>query len=270
MLQRLHLNNNDLQVLHNDTFAGLVSLTHLDLSNNKLVFRTSVEASLLPSPASPRSPTLLGLPLAVTAWLQGRSDERSVHTATDKSLSNTYLPLAGLSALEYLDLANNAIRILTASQWWDLRRLVQLSLRSNSVQEWYAPVFSNLSLLSVLDLSYNSLSTVTENMLQDFSLGSLQSINLNNNPFQCGCPLQALAESINTSVFVAFPTYRCSLEGADMAFEEYITSIPCESETPKDDMEPLQPTSHMLEIIIFSVSMLLSAITTATLYRKRW
>lgn len=269
-MRRLHLNNNELEVLLNDTFAGLVSLTHLDLSYNKLVFRTSVEVSLLPSPAQPRSAALLGLPLAVTAWLQGRRGERSAHTATDKSLSNTYLPLAGLAALEYLDLSNNGIRILTASQWWDLRRLFQLSLRGNSVQEWYAPVFSNLTLLSVLDLSYNSLSTVTENMLQDFSLASLKSVNLNHNPFQCGCPLQSLAESINTSVFVAFSTYRCSLEGADLTFDEYINSTSCEPEPPKEEVEQPQPTSHRLEIIVFSVSVLLSAITTATLYHKRW
>lgn len=265
LLRRLQLNNNELEVLLNDTFAGLVSLTHLDLSSNKLVFRTSVEP-----PIPPRSAAPPGLPLAVTTWLQGRRGERSVHTATDRSLSTTYLPLAGLAALEYLDLANNGIRILTANQWWDLRRLVQLSLRSNNVQEWYSPVFSNLSLLSVLDLSYNSLSTVTENMLQDFSLASLESVNLNHNPYQCGCSLQALAEGINTSVFVEFSTYRCSLEGADLTIDEYITNASCEPEPPKEDMEQPQSASNRLEIIVFSVSMLLSIVTTATLYRKRW
>lgn len=260
-------------MLLNNTFAGLVSLTHLDLSNNKLVFRTNVEAALLPSPAPPRPAAHLGLPFAVTAWLQGRRGGRSVqdvdHTATTKSTLNMYLPFAGLAKLEDLNLANNGIRILTASQWLDLQRLVRLSLRNNNVQEWYPPVFSNLSLLTTLDLSYNSLSTVTEGMLQDFSLAGLEAVDLGHNAFQCDCSLPMLVEGINTSVFVEFSTYRCMQEGDDLSFEEYIATNSCAPQPPIFPEEEPRP-SNRVEIIVFSVSLLLSAITTVTLYRKRW
>lgn len=264
-----------LEVLLNDTFAGLVSLTHLDLSNNKLVFYTNAESTLLPSQVPARPGTLLGLPLAITTWLQGRHKTSNInegpHTAIAKSQYNSYLPFAGLVALQYLDLANNGIRILRASQWRDLRQLIQLSLRRNDVREWYAPVFSNLSLLKVLDLSYNSLSSVTEDMLQDFSLVSLESVDLSNNPFKCDCSLRKFVEAINTSILVEFPTYRCSLEGADLSLEEYIGTTPCAPERPVDQVEEPESTApKRLEIIVFSVSLLLSVVTTVTLYRKRW
>lgn len=271
-LQRLYINNNNLEVLQNDTFTGLVSLTHLDLSNNKLALRTLIETPILPSPASAHPSTILGLPYAVTAWLQGRRGVRSVedrdHSA--RSLSRTYLPFAGLESLEHLDLTSNGIRILTASQWWDLRQLTRLSLQNNNIQEWYEQVFSNLGLLSILDLSYNSLSIVTEYMRQDFSLPSLEVVDLSHNAFQCDCSLRSLAESVNTSIFIEFPSYRCSLEGTDMSFEEYITNVSCAPEPPPGQKPQESKPSRRLEIIVFSISLLLSAITTVTLYRKRW
>lgn len=287
-LQRLYINYNQLEVLHNYTFAGLVSLIHLDLSNNRIAFRSAFEASLvpreMPAPAQPpesrgvasRVSALLDLPLAMASWMQGGREVHSADSGRETAVMNSQsqlkntLPFTGLTALRHLDLSNNGIRYLTADHWKDMKQLVTLSLMKNNLQEWYVAVFSNLSHLSELVLSYNSLSLITEAMLVDFSLPSLMAVDLSHNAFQCNCSLFKLYNSINTSIFVDFSSYRCSEKGHDLSFEDFNSTVTCKANTPNVEEDPAHGNLKMLEMILISVSVLLSVITSVTLYRKRW
>ncbi|XP_063885282.1 toll-like receptor 13 [Scylla paramamosain] len=280
LLQRLYINNNHLEVLLNDTFAGLVSLIHLDLSDNKITFRSSFDISLsrgMPAPTGgkvSRALALVDLPMALASWIQSGSGERSFHTGRDTAVrkpssQQPSLPFEGLTALRHLDLSNNGIRYLTASHWRDLQQLVRLTLMNNNVQEWYYHVFYNLSHLSELVLSYNSLSLITEAMLEDFSLDSLTVVDLKHNAFQCDCSLAKLNGSINTSIFLDFSSYSCSQEGHDLSFEEFTSTAVCPSHAQNENVVDDSATGKT-EIILISVSLLLSVITSVTLYRKRW
>ncbi|XP_045123796.1 toll-like receptor 13 [Portunus trituberculatus] len=279
-LQRLYINNNELEVLLNDTFAGLVSLTHLDLSGNKITFRATFDISRSPGMPAPtggkesRALSLLDLPMVAASWVQSGGGERSVHTGRETAVREPHsqlpcLPFEGLSALRHLDLSNNGIRYMTESHWRNLQQLVTLSLMNNNVQEWYYPVFHNLSRLSQLVLSYNSLSLITEAMLEDFSLAGLTVVDLKHNPFQCGCSLASLNGSINTSIFLDFSSYSCSQEGHDLSFEEFISTAVCPSHAQDENVVD-KPATGKTEIILISVSILFSVITSVTLYRKRW
>lgn len=272
-LQRLYINNNQLEVLLNDTFAGLVSLIHLDLSGNKITFRSSFDISLSPAPTSDkesRSLALLDLPLAVASWIQSGGEEHSVHTGRKEARSEQLsLPFEGLVALRYLDLSDNGIRYMIADHWRDLQQLVTLTLMKNNVQEWYYPVFHNLTHLSKLVLSYNSLSLITEAMLEDFSLPALTVVDMKHNAFQCDCSLAELNSSINTSIFLDLSSYSCSQEGNDLSFEEFISTAVCPSHAQNENVVNNSATGKT-EIILISVSILFSVITSVTLYRKRW
>ena len=276
-LQRLYINNNQLEVLLNDTFAGLVSLSHLDLSNNKISLRSSSKESSIPRgvPAPVQQSGNVGTesnPLVIS-WIRGdngvSSDDRGRETAVLESQSKLkmYHPFKGLTMLQHLDLSNNGIRYLMASQWKDMQQLVTLSLMHNNVQEWYDMVFSNLSSLSELMLSYNSMSLVTVAMIQDFSLPSLTAVNLLHNAFQCDCSLSKLNASINTSIFMDFSSYSCSQEGHDLSLEEFLSTAICPLNVPLvvDDHD-----NGKLEMILISVSLFMLVICSVTIYRKRW
>lgn len=281
-LRRLYADHNELEVLHNDTFAGLVSLVHLDLSNNKIVFRSTYEASWVPrgapSPAlhhdidgvaSSAAATLLDLPRAVASWVQGGSGEDTARKNSQPRLQVT-VPFAGLTALRHLDLSHNGIRYMAASHWRDLRQLVKLWLTNNNIQEWYTPMFSNNSQLSELLLASNSLSNITDTMVRDFSLPSLTKVDLRHNAFQCDCSLAKLCTTINTSIFLEFSSYRCWEQGHDLSFEDYIAEATCkEAVIPEDDVKGDAPPSR-LGIILITFSVMFCVITSVTLYRKRW
>lgn len=279
-LQHLYIDDNQLEVLLNDTFAGLVSLTHLDLSGNKIAFQSSFRTSLSPGLPAPngekesRALTLIDLPMAVASWMQGGSRERSVHSARDNAVTEPLsqqqaLPFEGLTALQHLDLSDNGIRYLTANHWRDLQQLLTLTLTNNNVHEWYEHVFYNLSHLSKLVLSHNSLNHITEAMLEDFSRPSLTEIDLQGNRFQCNCSLAKLNGSINTSIFQDFSSYSCSQEGRDLSFEEFISTAVCSSRAQDENVVDDKSTGKT-GIILISVSLLLSVITAVALYRKRW
>lgn len=285
-LQRLYLDYNELGVLQNNTFAGLVSLVYLDLSNNKIVFRSDYEASLVPSPAqhqdsggvaSSAAMTLLNLPRAVASWVQGdRAAAGSGGSGENGAGKNSQprlqvaVPFAGLTALQHLDLSHNGIQYMTASHWQDLQQLVKLWLTNNNIQEWYTSMFSNSSQLSELLLSYNSISNITEPMMQDFSLPSLTAVDLRHNDFQCDCSLATLCNNINTSIFVEFSSYRCSEQGHDLSFEDYIAEVTCTEATIPENKEQDDAPPSRLAIIVITLSIMMCVLTSVTFYRKRW
>ena len=111
--------------------------------------------------------------------------------------------------LEMLELSMNDIHVLHNKTFQTLLHLTSLWLRNNLVSFWDYSTFANVSKLSILDLSYNSISVLRQTDIQYFNDGLV--INLTGNPFNCWCDLSWFRTWFNTTgvIFSENQTYLC-------------------------------------------------------------
>ena len=125
--------------------------------------------------------------------------------------------------LTELDLSSNAIKTLPRSIFNNLRQLVRLNLSRNSLLS-VSFEFSHMKHLQSLDLSENLLSQFDLQHQQDLdSLKALSPelvIDMIGNPFQCSCETRLFLWWMyhKRTMFVSFEQYRCIYDDAVVTF----------------------------------------------------
>uniref|UniRef100_H2XRM0 G-protein coupled receptors family 1 profile domain-containing protein n=1 Tax=Ciona intestinalis TaxID=7719 RepID=H2XRM0_CIOIN len=186
-LRILWLSNNMISVVHPDSFQGLISLQHLDLSNNCI---TSLENGFLNELHDLSSlflngnnilkvqiPLLIGLRQSFRMWLPDQLNCSNIvpdpNWACQKIQSNAGLyrvvsqALLKCSVLVSLDLTNNKILIIFKQDFMQLSNLTMLKLQANDLMEIESGSFNNLKQLETLDISGNTQVVYDNNLLSE-------------------------------------------------------------------------------------------------------
>ncbi|XP_019614186.1 PREDICTED: leucine-rich repeat and immunoglobulin-like domain containing-NOGO receptor-interacting protein 4, partial [Branchiostoma belcheri] len=171
-LQKLDVTGSVFEVLtlHDKAFSGLPSLTHLNMSYNKI--------SALPQKEFEELPSLTHLE----------------HLDLSHNEINTVMPSAfhGLSRLQYLDLSNNKLTYISEVTFEGLGNLTHLNLEANSIAV-IGDAFQRLYGLRHLNLRSNRLAVLNQTTLGPV-VYRLETIDIADNPFLCDCKLMWFVE----------------------------------------------------------------------------
>ncbi|XP_068247663.1 LOW QUALITY PROTEIN: toll-like receptor 13 [Palaemon carinicauda] len=304
-LKTLSLGNNDLSLMANETFWGLTSLKTLSLDRNRIAFFSRdiiipKKMGVANSKAETQETETLedtwqrSRPLSrarvfedmVTFWknqVTFTEGQRSTLHGEDSTVHGTlredggreptaYLPFDGLKNLKSLSLAYNQIRCLVPEIFRDLVSLHVLNLADNQIDQWYVPILQHSPSLSVLSLEKNSIKALTEAVVKDFQIESLEMVNLNHNELLCNCSLTFFNDSLNTSIFVDFPSYVCVKDNKYYNLSEAIQEIDCPDEAPSTGDDDTEATILEMQVIIGIILTLPLVVLFASLiiYKRRW
>ena len=177
-LQRLRLDDNDLDSLPAGIFDGLAALEWLLLGDNDL---SSLPENIFAGLAalqrlSLNDNDLKSLHANIFAGLSSLQNLR-LNNNNLRSLSADIF--AGLTALEWLYLDYNKLRDLDADIFVKIPALGHLSLNNNFLGSLDADLFDGLSSLQSLYLNHNDLNSLPEDIFADLS--SFSFLDLNNN-----------------------------------------------------------------------------------------
>ncbi|XP_046695317.1 relaxin receptor 1 isoform X2 [Silurus meridionalis] len=151
-LERLHLENNSIEMISKRTFSGLFSLRKLFLSQNRI---SSLKAGLFTD-------------LSSLEWLI--LDENRITSLRQKSFE-------GLKSLFFLSLLNNSLEHLPkTSLCFEMPRLNWLDLSLNKIRDLPPSLFHNLHNVRQLNISNNPLTHVYEDQFDSFI--NLQSLSM--------------------------------------------------------------------------------------------
>ncbi|XP_072550530.1 relaxin receptor 1 [Salminus brasiliensis] len=179
-LERLHLENNRIELISKRAFSGLFSLRKLFLSQNRI---SSLKAGIFTD-------------LSSLEWLI--LDENRITSLRQKSFE-------GLKSLFFLSLLNNSVEQLPkTSLCYEMPRLNWLELEGNRISSLWSSSFKNCTSLTVLALRRNRISTIEDgtfsnmhrlidldlsvNQILDLppslfrNLQNLKQLNISNNP----------------------------------------------------------------------------------------
>lgn len=191
-------------------FEKLKMLEYLDLSHTKFEVKSINSLNLL-------SPTLIGISLCYTELLTTGDNFLSNLTRIKfldisgntqlnftknmfHTISNTLERLdvrnANVDTLEWtkplinlrvLNLNDNKIRYLDNNSFSHMLYLKDLNLAKNSLGNWYSRLFTQNQELETLNLRENTLTMLTEDMMEDFL--SVRYLAMGKNKFECSCDL---------------------------------------------------------------------------------
>ena len=210
----------------------------LDLSNNRL---TTI------------SPKMLAVSLSNNLRLDKlllANNQLGKHFAND--IKDTLV----VSSLRILDLSNNGFRTLPKASFMNLPKLEYLNLSGNLLDA-IEFAFEQMSFLSVIDLSDNRISHLSDEVLVELMRTGMGSrvwmrllpdgrnqvaftVNLTGNVFECSCGrLASLDRMRSLKVFSNFDKYYCFRNGERTTFEhihEVINQLQsqCDSPCPSD------------------------------------
>ena len=124
--------------------------------------------------------------------------------------------------LEKLNLANNGIKSLPTGIFSNLSNMTVLNLSQNSLRQIEFE-FSHMNMLQVCDISHNLLTTLESNTLQKFSAimeTSNLTISLLGNPIQCSCETYYFLQWISKhrKQLMNFADYSCLYKGNVVRF----------------------------------------------------
>ncbi|CAH1255222.1 LRRC4B [Branchiostoma lanceolatum] len=219
-LKTLDLSANKIRNIADDTFVGLLRLETLNLSANML---TSVSSSLFTGLRNLRTLLLSKNPIvcigkeafAPIPFLRSLDLERLTHlrALSRKTFAGLHrlinLNMVGsnlmavpymqyLYGLEKLNLSNNNLTVITASNFQGLSHLRILVLSSNRLTQIEQNSFDDLTALSELNLSNNSLKTLPFGLFSRMT--SLTKVNLRDNQWQCTCEITWLARWLRENI----------------------------------------------------------------------
>ena len=175
----LNLSNNRINIIADDSFAGLANLKEIDLSNNQL--------SALPPNVFNKSHQLERLSLQnnsltlITSDLFSSLSQLKVLNLSRNSISSHLISsqtFSGLTGLVTLDLSFNKLTKIEDEIFLSLTSLEKIFLHNNQIHRIDANSLSSLIHLQVLDLSHNKLTTMM------MSLPQLTLLRLDNNKIQ--------------------------------------------------------------------------------------
>ena len=171
-----------LTTLQDGDFDNLISLAHLDLSDNSI---SSVPAGLFDDLTSLRRVYLLGNNLSgLPAGLFDDLTSLRWLSLSQNSLSSVPAGVFdNLTSLQALYLYNNNLSSLPAGLFDNLTRLTYLSLNNNDLSSLPADVFDNLTRLAHLSLTNNDLSSLPAGVFDN--LTRLTYLSLTNNNLAC-------------------------------------------------------------------------------------
>ncbi|XP_078596063.1 leucine-rich repeat-containing protein 4B-like [Branchiostoma floridae x Branchiostoma japonicum] len=212
-LKNLDLSANKIRNIADDTFVGLLRLETLNLSANML---TSVSSSLFTGLRNLRTLLLSKNPIVCIGkeafspipFLRSLDLERLTHlrALSRKTFAGLHrlinLNMVGsnlmavpymqyLYGLEKLNLSQNNLTFITASDFRGLTHLRILVLSSNRLTQIEQNSFDDLTALSELNLSNNSLKTLPFGLFAVMT--SLTKVNLRDNQWHCTCEITWLA-----------------------------------------------------------------------------
>ena len=190
---------------------------------------------------------------------------------TDNDLNEIISKDSGNDILKYLvnlktlQLSRNKIETLPANFFNSQSHLISLDLNDNNIKSWDSDLFYPLKRLSKLSLAHNKIQLITNESIQNWKI--LKEINLEGNPFNCGCDLLWFLQWIRqTSIEINFlnDTYFC---GSPEAYRNMkLLDV---------NMQTLQRICSPLPIIIYIsaasvATLLIILLTFAVIYRFQW
>ena len=190
VLNELIIANNSLQALPPTVFAGLTSLTVLDLRNNCI---TQLPNNIFSDLRSSLTSLFISDNRITNGGLQGgvlgRLGQLRRLDIDDNQLTRwSSEMLSGSTKIVNLSLSGNRITAVLTGSFDSLQQLEKLRLERNDVTEVADGAFRNLTSLRELDLSVNRLRNISGNTLE--GLESLVTLNLSVNA------LSALPETV--------------------------------------------------------------------------
>lgn len=304
-LQTLYLDKNSLTLMANETFRGLTNLKTLSLSNNNIAFfsrdiiynlwvgnpnvdtqdtgSTTVKDSWHGS--GPLSyarvfedlvtfrENQVTLPEGQEATLQREYVTSQGTLREDSGKEPTaYFPFGGLKKLQSLWLSDNQIRCLVPEIFRDLVDLQVLDLGDNEIGQWYEPILQRSQNLTLLALEKNSMRALTEAVVEDFQIRSLETIRLKDNELVCNCSLAFFNDSLDTSIFVDFSSYVCVQNNKYYNVSVVLQELDCPDDyASKGDDDPDATVLEMNLVIGMAVALpVVVVITFLVIYKRRW
>lgn len=167
--------------VESNTFAGLLRLRSLDLSNNQL-------AVIHPEAFTVLNQSLRELNLS-----------RALYNHSSVVDLATSLRWSSLGSLRVLDLSDNSLILLPSHIFSHLSGLQRLQLSNNSLVAIHNSTLSGLEQLEELDLTLNALKMVPEEGLQELDSLPRAALLLGENPFTCTCGIEPFALWLNRS-----------------------------------------------------------------------
>lgn len=234
----INLSSCDITISEDDVtiFDLMPSLLHIDLSRNHL--------STLP-------PSIF----------RSQQNLQSLNLASNVLINGFRLKIGEKQSLNFLDLSNNKLSNMESIRISGT--VDEINLSQNAVLEWNRiDVFLkndvyNRSWIKRLNLSYNAITTISENM--GSSLLYLDSIDLGHNPFDCDtCGIQTfqkwLRQKKNTIIFNLGTTDNLICGGTRRKRTEIIymsfNDTWCLPDSPEEKFDPLLVTGLPLTVVM--------------------
>ena len=289
----------------NETFSGLTNLRKLGLSNNKniaffsrdIIFPkpageansmesleiTMARSNFTSDDAQSSSDAAKGArdtPLRLTRRITTSPSEQKsgvsqgeLHESASGDLGmkpTAYFPFTGLTSLMLLRLSGNQIRSLVPEIFSDLTNMRELVLSDNQIDSWYIPILTRSNKLQKLYLDQNSITALTEAMVTDFAMNSLEVISLGNNKLVCNCSLSCFNDTLDFSIFRGYSNYVCSEEGKYYNVSAYIEMLDCPT-IPGNTEGGGDPAIDISRIVLCVVGISVFLILISMLaYKRRW
>nr|ANG08899.1 toll family protein LongTollA2 [Parasteatoda tepidariorum] len=164
-LQKLFIDNNEIEAISDDAFSVLYKLHTLHLHNNRLTFITASTFSGL---------FVIDMLSLNNNFIENiHIDAFSNNSAiieinlSDNKLSTVPSAVQSLMLLRSLDLSNNEISYIHSASHRGLENLYSLVLSGNRIGNLTRGVFGHLPNLRVLNLDHNKIASIEQNTFED-------------------------------------------------------------------------------------------------------
>ena len=247
-LEALHLRKCEIYSVDYRAFALYNNIRVLDISHNQIY-----DSSLFNSTSFRRLGNLIVLKIA------------------DNSLNTVVSEINGrdlfkhLVNLKYLHMARNGIKTLHVDFFISLSNLLALDLNENYFKTFESKLFKPIKNLSQLFLAYNKIQIISHDSLK--ILKTITEINLEGNPFNCGCDLLWFLQWIRQTTAKFSPSRDAYVCGSPNSYRK--------TKLWNVDLHELQNICTPLPLIIYIIAASVATLffillSVAIVYRLQW